>query len=58
MSTTRRYTHVPVEVTKAAVTGLETLFEITRVKRKVEEEKKRVATEQVPTKQIPAQQVQ
>ena len=33
LSTTRRYTHVPVEVTKAAVTGLESLFE--------EEEKRR-----------------
>jgi integrase len=58
LSTTRRYTHVPVEVTKAAVTGLESLFEVTRDKRKAEEEKKRAAAEQVPAERVPTQQVQ
>jgi integrase len=32
LSTTKRYTHVPMEVTKTAVTGLESLFEATRKK--------------------------
>lgn len=32
LTTTRRYTHVPIEVTKAAVTGLESLFENARKK--------------------------
>jgi hypothetical protein len=58
LSTTRRHTHVPVEVTKAAVTGLESLFEVTREKRKAEEEKQRAAAEQVPTQPVPTQQVQ
>jgi integrase len=57
LSTTHRYTHVPIEVTKAAVAGLESLFEVTREKRKAEEEK-RAAAEQVPTRQVPTQQVQ
>lgn len=30
LSTTRRYTHVPIEVTKKAVSGLESLFEEAR----------------------------
>ncbi len=57
LSTTRRYTHVPVEVTKAAVTGLESLFEVRREKRKAEEEKQRAAAEQTPTTQAPTTQV-
>jgi hypothetical protein len=32
LSTTRRYTHVPIEVTTVAVTGLESGFEAERKK--------------------------
>jgi integrase len=45
LSTTRRYVHVPVEVTRTAVTGLESLFEMTRQKQKekAQQEKDRAA---------------
>ncbi len=52
LSTTRRYTHVPVEVTKTAITGLESLFEATRKKRDAAEEAKRTAAQQLPNQQV------
>ena len=39
LTTTRRYTHVPIEVTTTALTGLESGFEAERKKRKEKQEK-------------------
>jgi hypothetical protein len=49
---------MPVEVTKAEITGLESRFEVTREKREAEEEKKppqsRFLTEQVHMRRLVA----
>jgi hypothetical protein len=39
LSTTRRYTHIPIAVTKAAITGVESAFEATKKKQDDEKEK-------------------
>jgi integrase len=39
LTTTRKYTHVPIQVTKTALTGLESGFEAERKKRKEKQER-------------------
>ena len=52
LSTTRRYTHVPVEVTKAAVTGLEEIFETARQKQKADQQQQQSPAEAIATVQV------
>jgi integrase len=47
LSTTKRYTHVPVEVTRAAVTGVESLLESKRKKPEQDSEPKEEAAQPV-----------
>ena len=52
LPTTKRYTHVPIEVTKTAITGLEAAFEAARKKQQQEREaaaKVKPASPQHPT---------
>ncbi len=49
MSTTKRHTHVPIEVTKAALEGVESLLEAAREKADEQQQEERTPAQQQPT---------
>lgn len=58
LTTTRRYTHVPIEVTKTAVTGLESAFEAERKKQEEKQDREAAAEVKPAGVQPPSTRVQ